>query len=83
MIRTIHSAKGAEFKNVLLHFEETNDFRNYILDGKKYINIDKDDGRIYYVGCSRAKDNLFLNIPDINDTDIEKIVNMCIDYKIL
>jgi DNA helicase-2/ATP-dependent DNA helicase PcrA len=83
IIRTIHSAKGAEFKNILLHFEETNDFRRYIFDGKKYINMEKDDGRIYYVGCSRAKDNLFLNIPDINDDDIKKIVNMCIDCKIL
>jgi DNA helicase-2/ATP-dependent DNA helicase PcrA len=82
-IRTIHSAKGVEFKNILLHFEETNDFRHYIFDGKKYINMDKDDGRIYYVGCSRAKDNLFLNIPDINDDDIEKIVSMCIEYEIL
>jgi DNA helicase-2/ATP-dependent DNA helicase PcrA len=83
VIRTIHSAKGAEFKNSLLHFEETNDFRHYIFDGKKNINMEKDDGRIYYVGCSRAKNNLFINIPDINDDDIEKIVNMGIDYRML
>jgi DNA helicase-2/ATP-dependent DNA helicase PcrA len=82
-IRTIHSAKGTEFKNVLLHFEEANDFRQYIFNGKKYIDKEKDDGRIYYVGCSRAKDNLFINIPDINDDDIEKIVNMHIGYEIL
>jgi DNA helicase-2/ATP-dependent DNA helicase PcrA len=80
-VRTIHSSKGTEFKNVLLYFGKTIDFRKYILDSKNYIDTESDEGRIIYVGCSRAKDNLFINIPDIKEEDIKKILNMHIDYK--
>jgi superfamily I DNA/RNA helicase len=56
-ITTIHAVKGAEADNVVLlpdmsYFTETN-FRN---------NPD-DEHRVFYVGCTRAKKNLFLHIP--------------------
>ncbi len=80
LIRTIHSAKGTEFKNTLVHFELTYDFRKYILDGLNYIDMEDDDGRIYYVGCSRAKEKLLINIPDATRDDISKIENMNMAY---
>ena len=75
-IRTIHSAKGAEFKNTLIHFDTIEDFRNYILNAPIYIDALEDDGRIYYVACSRAEDNLFINIPEATPEDVELIEKM-------
>lgn len=75
-VRTIHSAKGTEFENTLVHFEAINEFRNYVLDGQNHIDDAEDDCRIYYVGCSRAKDRLFISIPEINQDDIERIQEM-------
>lgn len=80
-IRTIHSAKGTEFENTLVHFETTNEFRNYILDGSNNIDMDDDDCRIYYVGCSRAMTSLFINIPDATQADIDIIEKMNITYE--
>lgn len=79
-IRTIHSAKGTEFENTLVHFETTNEFKNYILDSSNHIDLDADDCRIYYVGCSRAMANLFINIPEATQTDIATITNMNMTY---
>jgi DNA helicase-2/ATP-dependent DNA helicase PcrA len=81
--RTIHSAKGSQFKNVLVWFEKSDDFKKYILEGSKHIDEEDEEGRIYYVACSRAMSNLFINIPDIKDDDIKKIQDMGIDCIIL
>lgn len=77
-IRTIHSAKGTEFENTLVHFESSGDFRKYVLNAQDYIHSEKDDGRIYYVACSRAKKELFINIPEASTNDLEVIedINM-------
>lgn len=83
LIRTIHSAKGTEFNNVLVHFEDTDDFRKYIINSVNYINMDEDDGRIYYVACSRAKENLYINIPDATQNDISLIEEMNMIYEIM
>lgn len=74
LVRTIHSAKGTGFNNVLVHFDELNDFEKYIINSTENIVSTTDDCRIYYVGCSRAKNNLFLNIPKINE-DIRSELN--------
>lgn len=81
LVRTIHSAKGTEFENTLVHFEATNEFRNYIINGRNHIDSQDDDCRIYYVGCSRAMKNLYINIPDANKADIENIENFNLEYE--
>ncbi|BBE16270.1 ATP-dependent DNA helicase UvrD/PcrA, clostridial paralog 2 [Aquipluma nitroreducens] len=79
-VRTIHSAKGTEFENTLVHFETINEFRNYIINGQNHIDSLEDDCRIYYVGCSRAMKNLYISIPDANEADIENIENLSMEY---
>ncbi|MHC1689960.1 MAG: UvrD-helicase domain-containing protein [Bacteroidales bacterium] len=81
LVRTIHSAKGTEFENTLVHFETSNEFRNYILDGQNYIDSQEDDCRIYYVGCSRAMKNLYISIPDANQLDIDNIERLNMEYE--
>ena len=81
LVRTIHSAKGTEFENTLVHFESSNDFRKYILDGQNHIDNAEDDCRIYYVGCSRAMNSLFINIPEINQDDIDKLNEIEVEHK--
>jgi DNA helicase-2/ATP-dependent DNA helicase PcrA len=82
-IRTIHSAKGTEFECTLVHFEELRDFENYVFDAPNRLDLDEDDARIYYVGFSRAKRNLFINIPEINGNIISKIEKLNIEHEIL
>lgn len=81
LVRTIHSAKGTEFENTLIHFETINDFRNYIIDGQNHIDDQDDDCRIYYVGCSRAMKNLYINIPVATQADIDNIENLNMEYE--
>lgn len=83
IVRTIHSAKGTQFKNVLVHFDDAGDFKKYILDASKYIDSDAEDGRIYYVACSRAQEGLIINIPTANNVDIQTIKNLDIGYQIV
>ena len=81
LVRTIHSAKGTEFKNTLIHFDSSNDFRKYILNCISYIDANEDDARIYYVGCSRARARLFINIPEITQDDINALKIMNLNYE--
>lgn len=81
LVRTIHSAKGTEFENTLVHFETTNEFRNYIFNSQNHIDSQEDDCRIFYVGCSRAMKNLFINIPEANEADIGNIENFKMVYE--
>lgn len=56
--RTIHKAKGDEFDNVLV-----------ILEDKKYLttpNLADEEHRVRYVAFSRAKERLFINIPELD-----------------
>lgn len=82
-IRTIHSAKGTQFDNTLVHFDSLNEFDKYVFDAATLLDADEDDARIYYVGFSRARQNLFINIPEKNDEIIEKIQGIGVDYKCL
>lgn len=76
LVRTIHSTKGTEFNNILIHFDKKKDFEIYILNSHNHINAESDDCRIYYVGCSRAMQSLFLNIPDMEDLDSDRLREM-------
>lgn len=60
-VMTIHSAKGLEFRTVLL------DLVFGWSEGEKEIN-EAEERRILYVGLSRAKDNLVLLIADSSKT---------------
>jgi len=64
---TIHKAKGLEFDNVLLVFDEKEDTLDFLLNTN--LNETKDDHRLYYVACSRAKHRLFISIPSLNDDE--------------
>ena len=79
-IRTIHSAKGTEFDNTLVYFEKIQDFKKYVFDCTNYLNSDEDDARIYYVGFSRAKRNLFISSPKIDEDVISGINKLNIEH---
>jgi len=53
VLTTIHSAKGLEFDNVY-YFHSHDWYKNYNIEGLE------EDRRLFYVGISRAKENLFL-----------------------
>jgi len=59
-ISTIHAAKGGECKNVILVLDNSKKIRESV-----QINIDKADEehRVWYVGITRAKENLYLLKP--------------------
>lgn len=82
-VRTIHSAKGTEFNNTLVHFEDLRDFEKYVFNATTLLDADSDDARIYYVGFSRAKKNLFINIPEKNEDTIRRLQEINVDYEIL
>jgi DNA helicase-2/ATP-dependent DNA helicase PcrA len=68
IIRTIHSAKGAEFDSVLLVLKDEKEFRKWVIDCVNQIeNVTEDEARIYYVAMSRAKNYLFINVPKLDD----------------
>ena len=64
---TIHKAKGLEFDNVLLLGNE--DTKHLLLKP----NLKNEEERIIYVACSRAKQNLFIQINNISDCELQKI----------
>ncbi|MBN2526976.1 MAG: ATP-dependent helicase [Deltaproteobacteria bacterium] len=79
-IRTIHSAKGTQFDSVMLVVTEE-EFEKWIRNGKNAIDNDADDSaRIYYVGLSRAKNHLFVNIADCVDGIIAEHPFLAIQY---
>ncbi|EAF6085579.1 ATP-dependent helicase [Listeria monocytogenes] len=85
LFRTIHKAKGDEAENVLLIIENKKNFEEekelkFLLNPS--IKKDEDD-RVYFVGLSRAKRNLFINIPTLskeNKLKIEKLNLFTINY---
>ncbi|WP_166387730.1 UvrD-helicase domain-containing protein [Polaribacter sp. 11A2H] len=77
--RTIHKAKGDEFKNVIVivkgkqgnKYKEEGDL-SFLLNptiSKK----ESENERVYYVACSRAMNNLYINVPDISDSAKNKL----------
>lgn len=72
-IKTIHGAKGDEFKNVLVVFNPSN--RNSVssLDFLLKPNMELENHRVYYVALSRAMENLFISVPNISDSARKKL----------
>jgi DNA helicase II / ATP-dependent DNA helicase PcrA len=75
-IRTIHQAKSAEFKNVLVCLKRdggTDQFE-FILNPQSFVKEDvKEEKRIIYVALSRAKDKLYIQIPSITPEEEAKV----------
>lgn len=78
MYLTIHKAKGLEFDNVLLVFDKKEDALDFLLNTN--LNDTKDDHRLYYVACSRARHRLFLSIPSLNEDERISIKRTYNDY---
>ncbi len=72
--RTIHKAKGDEFKNVLLLLEPKEVY-NEENELAFLLNPDmSDEGhRVYYVALSRAKENLYISIPQLSAENKERL----------
>ncbi len=64
--KTIHKAKGEEFENVMVIVNNNSDL-SVITSPNLYKNIAH---RVYYVGMSRARKNLFINIEDVSDEEL-------------
>ena len=75
--RTIHKAKGDEFDNVLVvvkgrygrNFNENRDLA-FLLTPDLVAN---EDHRVNYVACSRAKENLLINVPELSEDSRQKL----------
>src|SRR5574344_3159083 len=63
MHKTIHKAKGEEYDNILLIINEPADIK--VLSSPDLSNNSTD--RVYYVGMSRAKNSLFINVESISE----------------
>jgi len=68
--KTIHKAKGDEFNNVLLVLTEEKDLQ-FILNPDTENN---EEHRINYVGASRAKNRLFISVPELSDINKAKLL---------
>ncbi len=75
LFKTIHKAKGEEYKNVLVIIpeEDEDESLKFIFEHNL---LNKQNHRVYYVACSRAEENLFINVPVLSDgkrKELEKI----------
>jgi len=75
-IRTIHKAKGSEFETVVVAFEYEDDLKHII---SPTIESDDDECRIYYVALSRAKENLIICVPTLNQEKREVLLGLKIE----
>ena len=66
-LSTIHGAKGGESQNVVLF----SDISKRIIDEMSY-NRD-DERRVFYVGMTRAKENLFV-VPSTSQYEFEEVL---------
>lgn len=64
---TIHKSKGLGFDNVLLVFPEKEVGLGFLLNTD--LTQADDDHRLYYVACSRARNRLFINLPELDEKE--------------
>lgn len=67
--KTIHKAKGDEFDNVLVILKQENDL-DFLLNRNLSNN---EEHRVNYVGCSRAKNRLFISVPTLSQNSQNKL----------
>jgi len=78
--RTIHKAKGEEFNSVLVVVPEGN---NKNLDFLISPDMKKEEHRVLYVALSRAKEKLYINIPDVLPKENLEKINSIFDLHYL
>ena len=69
---TIHKSKGLGFDNVLLVLPEKDVAMDFLLNTN--LKQKDDNHRLYYVACSRARNRLFINLPDFSEEEKEKLI---------
>ena len=67
---TIHKSKGKEYKNVFIVGDDT--MREFLLSP----DLDKEEHRVRYVAISRAKNNVFIQLNELNEKEESKIKKM-------
>lgn len=72
-VRTIHKAKGSEFETAIVALEDEEELKHIITPN---INSDDDECRINYVALSRAKDNLIICIPKLNQQKRDALLGL-------
>lgn len=70
---TIHKSKGLGFDNVLLVFPEKEVGLGFLLNTD--LTQADDDHRLYYVACSRARNRLFINLPELDEKEKVLLAN--------
>ena len=75
-IRTVHKAKGSEFETVVVALENEGDLKHII---SPTIESEDDECRIYYVALSRAKENLIICVPTIDQEKREALLGLNIE----
>jgi len=75
-IRTIHQAKGTQFKNLLVSFNHKDPGKartqlGYVLNPTS--SAGSEEKRITYVALSRAEDRLFLCLPELSNDEIRQL----------
>ena len=72
--RTIHGVKGAEFQSVFLYLEDKKDLLSPNIESAN------ESTRVFYVGCSRAKQLLFIATPILEDQEKQKLIEIYGDF---
>ena len=67
--KTIHKSKGEEFDNVFVILQDENDLGFLVAPSLYNNNVH----RVYYVAASRAKQRLFINVPNISNENRVKL----------
>jgi DNA helicase-2/ATP-dependent DNA helicase PcrA len=66
--KTVHKAKGDEFDNVLIVLPDSTSFDFIVSPDLLSSNAKSEEQRITYVGDSRAKNRLFICVPELSNT---------------
>lgn len=79
--RTIHKAKGDQFENVLLILQPKDNY-DEMKELSFLLNPDMtiEENRVYYVALSRAKNKLFINIPQLSEENKKRLINFDVVY---
>jgi len=72
---TIHKAKGEEYDSVLLNLVKESDL-SFLLEPNLVAN---EEHRINYVAISRAKRNLYINVPTLTEENEQKMFELGVE----